>query len=354
MTGMQETQPKPPGVGRWLLLILCSVLAVAFLEHFRLPAALLLGPMFAAIVFSATRHPVRLPKTAQQLAQAVVGTMIARAMPASVFTEMQHNWPLFILSVVSVIAASTLLGWLLAKLNVLPGSTALWGSSPGAATVMTLMAGDFGADTRLVAFMQYLRVLMVALLATLVSHYFSIGEGQKIPPLVLFPAIHYPAFMLTLGVILACTLLAKVIRIPAGPMLISLIAGCLLQNFCGLQIELPLWFLALAYAGIGWSIGLRFTADILRYAVHALPGILLSVSTLLAICCGFAWLLVHYAGVDPLTAYLATSPGGADSVAIIASSTHVDQPFVMSMQTGRFIVVLIMGPAMSRLMVRWL
>ncbi len=351
---MPEKQIKKAGVLRWISLILCSLLAVAFLEHFHLPAALLLGPLFAAIVFSATRHPVPLPKTAQQLAQAVVGTMIARAMPASVFTEMQHNWPLFILSVVSVIAASTLLGWLLAKLNVLPGSTALWGSSPGAATVMTLMAGDFGADSRLVAFMQYLRVLMVALLATMVSHYFSVGEGQSPPPLVLFPAINYPAFLLTLVVIVCCALLARVVRIPAAPMLISLTGGCLLQNFCGLQIELPLWFLALAYAVIGWSIGLRFTADILRYAMHALPGILLSVTTLLTICCGFAWMLVHFAGVDPLTAYLATSPGGADSVAIIASSTHVDQSFVMSMQTGRFIVVLIMGPALSRWVVRWL
>lgn len=39
------------------------------------------------------------------------------------------------------------------SLTPLPGNTAIWGSSPGAATVMTLMAGSYGADVRLVAFL---------------------------------------------------------------------------------------------------------------------------------------------------------------------------------------------------------
>ena len=60
------------------------------------------------------------------------------------------------------------------------------------------------------------------------------------------------------------------------------------------------------------------------------------------------------AGLDPLTAYLATSPGGADTVAIIAASTPVDVPFVMAMQTGRFLLVLALGPSLARLVARLL
>lgn len=48
-----------------------------------------------------------------------------------------------------------------------------------------------------------------------------------------------------------------------------------------------------------------------------------------------ALLLVEAFGIDPLTAYLATSPGGADSVAIIAASS-------------RFVFLLLAGPAISR------
>jgi len=43
---------------------------------------------------------------------------------------------------------------------------------------------------------------------------------------------------------------------------------------------------------------------------------------------------------------VATSPGGLDSVAIIAASTRVDVPFVMALQTVRFVLILLLGPAL--------
>ena len=65
-----------------------------------------------------------------------------------------------------------------------------------------------------------------------------------------------------------------------------------------------------------------------------------------------AMALHKFAGIDPLTAYLATSPGGANSVAIIAASSDVDVPFVMAMQIGRFLVILMIGPTLARFIAR--
>ncbi len=74
----------------------------------------------------------------------------------------------------------------------------------------------------------------------------------------------------------------------------------------------------------------------------------------MAFCGGLAWLLSHELGVDPLTAYLATSPGGMDSVAIIAAaSDSVDISFVMALQSARLLVVLAFGPSLARLVARW-
>ena len=56
--------------------------------------------------------------------------------------------------------------------------------------------------------------------------------------------------------------------------------------------------------------------------------------------------------VDPLTAYLATSPGGLDSVAIIAASTNVDLSFILVLQATRFFMVLALGPPLARLIAR--
>jgi membrane AbrB-like protein len=84
-----------------------------------------------------------------------------------------------------------------------------------------------------------------------------------------------------------------------------------------------------------------------------LPIIIASIFTLILMCGGLAYALHRVAGTDPLTAYLATSPGGADSVAIIAASSKVDMPFVMAMQVGRLILVILIGPSLARIVARW-
>ena len=93
------------------------------------------------------------------------------------------------------------------------------------------------------------------------------------------------------------------------------------------QIVLPGALVAIAYTIIGWSIGLRFTRTILRHAAKLMPVLLLSIAVLITVNAAFGLVIAKWAGTDYLTAFLATSPGGADSVAIIAASTPVDVGF---------------------------
>jgi membrane AbrB-like protein len=142
--------------------------------------------------------------------------------------------------------------------------------------------------------------------------------------------------------------IGRLLRVPAGPLPVPLFLGVVLQDTGPVRIELPPWLLAVSYALVGWSIGLRFTRPILAHAARALPRIIASVLVLIAVCGLFAAGMVAVAGVDPLTAYLAMSPGRADSVAIIAASSRVDLPFVMAMQIAQFLVVLLTGPSLAR------
>ena len=89
---------------------------------------------------------------------------------------------------------------------------------------------------------------------------------------------------------------------------------------------------------VGWWVGIAvFTRPLLIHAAaKVLPRPIVCILALIVLCGGVAVLLMVFAGIDPLTAYLATSPGGADSVAIIAASSNVDAAFVMSMQTSAF------------------
>ena len=73
--------------------------------------------------------------------------------------------------------------------------------------------------------------------------------------------------------------------------------GALLHGPASMTIELPPWLLAVSYAIVGWNIGMRFTRPILVHALRALPRVAASILVLIAICGGFAWVLTWMAGI---------------------------------------------------------
>ena len=333
---------------QWGVLLACSALLAAVLEIAGLPAALLLGPMIAGILVGTNGGRIRAPRLPVLAAQTIVGCLVARAITGDIVLAFLKDWPLFLGVVLVIIATSGVLGWTMARFKVLPGTTAVWGTAPGAASAMMVMAGAFGADARLVAFMQYLRVVIVAGLASVVARLWVGASGAVVPHIVWFPAVPWQDLMATLAVAGVSGAIGVGLRIPAGALLLPMIAGAALEVTGLVTIVLPPWLLALSYAFLGWSIGLGFTREILGHASRALPQVLLATFALIGVCGILALFLVHAAGIDPLTAYLATSPGGMDAVAIIAASSNVDIAFVMALQTLRFIIVLITGPPLAR------
>jgi len=338
---------RHPGI-QWTVLVLLSVLLVAGLTSLHLPAALLLGPIGAGILFASNGVVLRVPRWAFLGAQGVIGCMIVGSANTAIGGALSAHWPLFLGCVLAVIAASAALGWLLARWRVLPGTTAVWGSSPGAATTITLMAGAFGADVQLVAFMQYLRVVLVAGAASVVVWIWAPIPFATAKTTVWFPMLSTVSFVETVAIAGAGAFAGSRLRIPAGALLVPLGVAAALRASGAVHVELPPWLLAASYTVVGWSIGLGFTRAILTHVARIAPRVAASVLAQITMCAGLAWALTRLAGIDPLTAYLATSPGAADSVAIIAASSKVDVPFVVALQGVRLILVILIGPALAR------
>jgi uncharacterized protein len=332
----------------WGVLVAVTIVLSGLLELVGLPAALLLGAMIAAILVETNGGALRVPRLSYYAAQAVIGCLIARVITPDIVETFLKDWPLLIGVMLVAVAASSFLGWGLGRLGILPGTTAVWGLSPGAANVMLLMADAFGADIRLVAFMQYLRVVLVAIAASVLARFVVHTHGTTAPHIIWFPQPHWIPFGETIAIGLLGGIVGRVSRIPAGVLLVPMFAGAILHGAGLVKIELPPWLLAISYAFLGWNIGMGFTRDILAHAVRVLPQAIFAIVALMLICGGLAFVLVKTVGIDPLTAYLATSPGGMDSAAIIGASTKVDLSFVMALQTVRFMVVLLVGPAISR------
>lgn len=331
-------------------LIGLSVVLSLLLAWLQLPAAFLLGPMVAAALIALMWGALSVPAVPFQLAQAVVGCMIARTITLPILQEIGRDWPVFVAGVMAVILASLVIGWFLTRWQVVPGPTAIWGTSAGAAVAMTLMSASYGADERLVALMQYLRVVVVAVSASILAAFLAPNANTSGVLAGWLAPVSAAGMATTLAVAGVGFCLGRLLNIGAGALIVAMILGALLQDVVGATLALPEPLLAISYAVIGWAIGMRFTRETLRYALRALPAVLASIVLLVLVCGGIGGVLVVFAGVDPLTAYLATSPGGADTVAIIASGTHVDVAYVMAMQMARFLAVMFLGPPLARLM----
>jgi membrane AbrB-like protein len=342
----------------WARLLALSALFVAALETLALPAGFLLGPMLAGIVArNLSPRPtgthedaptIHIPLLGVNLAQAVVGLLIARTITPEIIHTVLERWPLFLGFTLSTLLCSALLGWWFTRLRLVPGTTAIWGLLPGGAGAVVLMAGAYGADARIVAFMQYLRVLVVTVLASLIAGWSASAAPTPVMDSDWFPSLVTPGFAQTLALIVVAIVVGRIARIANGTMLVAMVGGAVLHDTGLMQIALPPWLLAVSFTALGWSIGLRFTREVLGSARRVLPATVLCIAVLIAACGLLGWLMAHLLGADPLTAYLATSPGGADSVAVIAASSPVNAPLVMAFQTARLFAVIAIGPAMSR------
>ena len=166
---------------------------------------------------------------------------------------------------------------------MLPGTTAVWGSSAGAATAMVLMSDAFGGDMRLVAVMQYLRVACVGLVASLVARAWSAGRrGAAGLDRSGFRLSRPAAFLATLALGVGGAIVGVKSKIPGRRAACADVHRRPALREPLITITLPPWLLAICYALVGWSIGLRFTRETVLYAWKQLPIILASIFTLIA------------------------------------------------------------------------
>ena len=337
---------------QWLALLICAGAFGQLLHALAVPAGLFLGPMLVAIVFGVSGAQLRLQRQLFRFGQGCVGLLVAHSVTWAVLVSMAQSWHLMLVATFITVALSALVGLGTVRFGGIPGSTAAWGTAPGAASAMVSMAEDNGADGRVVATMQYVRVVCVVMIGSLVSHLLgatpAAGAVANAPAALAGP--HLLDSLLSLGVVLLGITLGN--RLPAGALLTPLLLGGALQLSGLLTIRLAEPLLAIAYGAIGCYIGLRFDRQTVRYVWKRLPTMIAGAVVLIALCAACAYGLALAMGTDFLSMYLATSPGGLDAMAIIAVETHADVGLVLAMQTLRLFGVILTGAFCARQIIR--
>jgi membrane AbrB-like protein len=279
----------------------------------------------------------------------VLGTFLH----ASTLTGLGASWVPVILVSAATLAVTIAAGLVLARLAGLDRPTASLGMVAGGASGIVAMADELGGDDRLVAFMQYLRVLVITLLTpVLVPLAFGVHApgGGPDPGPVLGSA---GGWALTAGAGVAGVVAGPRLKIPApaliGPLLLT--AALSLAGLTG-DTQVPPLARETGFALIGIQIGLGFDRDTLREIARLLLPVVLAIAGLLAACFALAWLLELTTDIPLLDAYLATTPGGLYAVLPIAYGSGADTTFVLAVQGLRLFAMVLAAPAVVRWLVR--
>lgn len=217
----------------------------------------------------------------------------------------------------------------------------------GGSAAIVGAAEDLGADARMVAFMQYLRLALVVLtMPLLIRFVFAPGAGDFLA--LGAKEIEVPfsigGWVFLLLAAPAGYVLGKLLRLPAAALLGPVLLGAIV-TVAGIGVNPPEVAREIAFNIIGLEVGLRLTPDALRAMGRMLPKVLLFVLLITGICALLAWVVTLVTSISPANAYLATTPGGINAVLAIASSVHSNVALVFAVQTLRLFAMVLLAPA---------
>ncbi|MCW3041709.1 MAG: rane protein AbrB duplication [Solirubrobacterales bacterium] len=339
---------------RWPLAAAGTLAGGLLLDAAGLPSSFLFAALLLGLAV-ALRAPDALdvPGVAFRSAQAVAGVTLGAYLQTSALRELAHAWLPVALVSGATLALSLLAGKLLARTTNLDEPTAALGLIAGGASGIVGMSGELGADDRLVAFMQYLRVLVVVASTPLVialcfpGHHASAAAVAADAQPVL-GALR--GWLLTVVLALAGAALAARLRLTAGVLLGPMIlTGVVVLAVPGGPFDVPPLLRETSFAVIGLQVGLRFTTGTIRLLGRLLLPVSLVIAALLAACFGLALVLDATTSASLLDSYLATTPGGLYAVLAVASGSGADTTFVVAVQSLRVVVMVLLAP----LAVRW-
>jgi membrane AbrB-like protein len=343
-----------PRLARWVPLFAATAAATWAFGLIGLPSASLFAALLVGVAAALTTR--RIPQISPgvfRAAQAVTGASLGVYVQSSSLNAVANAWlPVAIVSA-GTLVLSLACGWALVRTGRLDPPTAALGMVAGGASGIVGMARELGADDRLVAVMQYLRVLVVVLFTPVVvaiafPHPHGANGAAAPASGPVFGGLHDWTFT---AVAIAIGALAAVLtRIPAGSLLGPMIAAAIIGLVVG-DFQVPAVLREPAFAAIGLQVGLRFTHGLLRAAGRLLLPTLLCIGALLVACFGLALILDATTDASLLDSYLATTPGGLYAVLAAAFGTGADTTFVIAVQTLRLFVMILLAPVVVRRLV---
>lgn len=297
-----------------------------------MPAPALTGPSVAVTIAGLLGLDLAFETRVRDISFLVIGLSMGTSVTPEVY-ESAKQWPFSLVAIVlSVTAAFFFSQLVLKRFWKYDAKTAVLGASPGHLSFVIGLGMDSGADIRLVAIVQSIRVLALTLVVPMLVVWSGLaGNGFVVP--TEFMILPWVAVSLALAALVGLGF--KKLRVPAAFVLAGMVVSLTTHLSGIIEGHMPQWLTLPALTILGSMIGTRFSGvswSELRKAFGAGMAITL-VGVFAAVL--FAVVLSLFIDLPIAQLVVAFAPGGVEAMAAMAFALNLDPTFVATHHIAR-------------------
>ena len=385
----------------WVAFLVTTAIGAAggiLFFRLKIPAGAMIGSMLAVMAFNILAGSAFYPDDIRKYVQIFSGILIGCRIQQKDVAELKKLIVPSLLLLAGMFALNLLFAALFKRFGGLDINTALFAAAPGGMSDMALIAEDLGANTAQVAMLQLTRSLFIISLFPILfkwmaargwriirrerpdakasgslgptasdsevacalaadacpdpieaprhsakSRIRSMTGAMRIDPVLLV------RFFLTVAIAVAGGLLFYSFGIPAGAMIGAMLATALFSILSNKAL-FPIGLRPVIQILVGAFLGARMTYDsVLSLRDLFIPALIMLIGLVLA-SLGFGYIIHRITGLSISTCFLASTPGGLAEMSLIAEELGCDAPKVAVMHTFRLIMVILLFPALLRIL----
>ena len=348
----------------WMLLTVAAALGMGLLlMKCKVPGGMLVGAIIGAAALNiATGQAFIYPQT-RVVAQAMTGAYIGCMMTREDVRHLPRLIRPYLVVLASLLALNLAMAAVFSRTTDLDLLTCLFCAAPGGMSDTPLIAMDMGADSSVVAVMQFVRMLFgMGCLPTIIMLSDRLIEPEAARELeehagggraaagTAKKKVTLRAFLPTMCAAVAAAALGKWSGLPAGALSAALIVTSALK-LSGRCPGMPMWLRRAAQVISGCCIGSGITrAQVIAMKQLALPAVALCLGYM-ACCVGMGVVVSRLFRMPLREAMLTLSPAGATEMALIAADLGVESTDLVVLQICRLVGVMLIFPQIFHLIV---
>ena len=319
-----------------------------------LPLGFLLGSLLTTALLSAggirlCGNKMVMPTALRQWFVPLIGLSIGGAFTPEVMAGAMNWWPSLLALVLYIICAHAL-AYAIYRRGGIGRLEAFFGGVPGGLIESVTLGEEMGADVRVLATLQFLRLILAIVAIPLIFLFLTGSSVGSASGAVLGGVGQLSARdALLLAAVAACGfLLARQLRFPAPAMTGPLLASALAHATGLTHAVPPSWMVSVTQVVIGANLGSRFGGMDRRTLTRTMGLSLIASLACMVLSFGFA-LLISQMVDEPLSAvFLAYAPGGLAEMSLIALSLHIHVVYVTVHHVARIVLSVLIARIGSR------